>query len=522
MGTSSAQIVVTDVNAATNAVTSGWWQRLSANAAGSVIPALLQVAMVPVYLHYLGVGAFGLLALYPAALTFARVFDAGIGHSVNRALASQSTLPNHHDASAAVAASGVRKLLMRYWLIGLAIASTIVVSSVFASGWFRSSVDASVRLETTIRLIAVALFFAWPTNFYASALLGLNRTKTVNTVTVAAALLVAGGSLLLLSTRGTTVNDLLLWQALVAAAATFALHFFLAQQLGNVRGPHGAPTTGVAVAQPTVVLVRGTAGVTLVMVALAQIDRLLVTQLLPIAEYGAYMLGATVASAITIASAPVFASAFPHLTALFASHDENFEREYRRAFDTLLVIVVPAGIVGLTMSRDVLTLWTANNDVVDASHHITSILLLGAMALGVALAPISLQLAVGDARVASRLGIASMAVVVPAIVLAGSWRGAEGAALAWSIVVVLFALSCLIATHRRLLHASRARAIVIDFTLVIAAAASVGWVCAAVLAPASTRMSAFWHLAVAGSATLAIVFVVLTLRTRTRMQRHVR
>src|SRR4051812_34654993 len=61
-----------------------------ANLAGNTWVALLQLVCLPVYLHLLGVEAYGLIGFFAAVQTLARVLDFGLGHTVNREMARYS------------------------------------------------------------------------------------------------------------------------------------------------------------------------------------------------------------------------------------------------------------------------------------------------------------------------------------------------------------------------------------------------------------------------------------------------
>ena len=64
-------------------------RQLIANAGGTWWPAAVQFLVVPLYVSLLGVESYGIVALYVTLLTVARVFDLGIGYSINRELAGR-------------------------------------------------------------------------------------------------------------------------------------------------------------------------------------------------------------------------------------------------------------------------------------------------------------------------------------------------------------------------------------------------------------------------------------------------
>ncbi|HVA55022.1 MAG TPA: polysaccharide biosynthesis protein, partial [Gammaproteobacteria bacterium] len=68
-----------------------------ANYAGQVWMALMGVAFVPLYIHMLGMEAFGLIGLMLSIQALSMLLDLGMGGALNRELARRS-----HNADAAV------------------------------------------------------------------------------------------------------------------------------------------------------------------------------------------------------------------------------------------------------------------------------------------------------------------------------------------------------------------------------------------------------------------------------------
>ena len=58
-----------------------------ANLAGQGWSALLQLLLLPLYLHFLGVEAYGIVSLYVVLITSVQIFDLGLAQTLNRELA---------------------------------------------------------------------------------------------------------------------------------------------------------------------------------------------------------------------------------------------------------------------------------------------------------------------------------------------------------------------------------------------------------------------------------------------------
>ena len=64
-----------------------------ANFAGQAWSGLLTLALVPVYIKFLGIEAYGLIGFYAMLQGMLVVLDFGLGQTLNRELARYSALP---------------------------------------------------------------------------------------------------------------------------------------------------------------------------------------------------------------------------------------------------------------------------------------------------------------------------------------------------------------------------------------------------------------------------------------------
>src|SRR3972149_8616428 len=103
---------------------------LLANFAGQAWSALMTLALVPVYIKFLGIEAYGLIGFYAMLQGILVVWDFGLGQTLNRELARYSAMPE----KAGDARNLVRTLETGYWAIGIAIGTAPVEAGPFIDG----------------------------------------------------------------------------------------------------------------------------------------------------------------------------------------------------------------------------------------------------------------------------------------------------------------------------------------------------------------------------------------------------
>ncbi|NJL72151.1 MAG: oligosaccharide flippase family protein, partial [Candidatus Competibacteraceae bacterium] len=100
---------------------------VAANFAGQAWRGLLAFAFIPVYIRYLGVEAYGLIAVYAVLLAWLSLFDMGLRPALNREMA--------RFLGGERSAEHIRDLLRSIELIAVGIAVAAAAAIWAASGW---------------------------------------------------------------------------------------------------------------------------------------------------------------------------------------------------------------------------------------------------------------------------------------------------------------------------------------------------------------------------------------------------
>src|SRR5882762_2609266 len=109
-------------------------RNIIANVAGKGWAALLSLMAVPIYIHFLGIEAFGLIGFFLSLMAILSLLDLGLGTALNRQFAQYSMqlgrAQEMHDL--------LRTLEIIYWLIGVAIGVTLVaLAPMIATYWLK-------------------------------------------------------------------------------------------------------------------------------------------------------------------------------------------------------------------------------------------------------------------------------------------------------------------------------------------------------------------------------------------------
>src|ERR1700678_2129930 len=419
---------------------------LLANFAGSGWSAMMQLVCVPFYIKFMGIEAFGLIGFYLVFQSIAQILDLGLSPTINREMARYSVQPE----KAAEARDLVRTLEAGYWLIGVVIALILTGASTWiATHWIKANVLPLHAVREALLLMAILAFFQWPVSFYQGGLMGLHRQVLFNIVRISVVTLSSGGAILILWLVSPTIQAFLLWQIAVNAAQTVVLAMLLWKCL---------PAT-LRAARFEFSLLRnigrfaaGVGGITLISLALTQIDKVVVSKLLSLTILGYYILAAAAANILSIIAAVIFNVIFPRMSAQVAAGDENGLREsYHTGSQLMAVLVLPLAAVLWFFSFDVMHLWTRNIETATFAAPILRILIIGSAINALLFLPYSLHLAFGWRRLNFTFGLIAMVIFIPATVMATKHFRPKGAATLWVAVNLSNILVVVPIMHKRIL-----------------------------------------------------------------------
>jgi len=182
------------------------------------------------------------------------------------------------------------------------------------------------------------------------------------------------------------------------------------------------------------------------------------SKMLSLEMFGYYMLAGTVAMSLERLFIPVFYSIYPRFTQLVSIDDqEGLKRLYHKSCQFMSVLILPAAVVIVFFSYEILLLWTQNPTTAEKSHLMVSILVCGTAINGLMNLPFALQLAFGWTKLSFFKNVIAVILLVPLIIYMTAHYGATGAAIAWLVLNMCDVFFVIPIMHRRLLRKEKWR-----------------------------------------------------------------
>jgi len=279
-----------------------------ANYIGQFPMAFVGILVVPLYLKHLGAEAFGLVGFFTLLQTSMHMLDMGISPTFGREVARLKSNREMAYQLRAVARSlesifsciavviGILIFLARHWI---------------AADWLTlTELDLNL-VANCVGLMAAMIAIRWLASLYKSGIMGYENQEWINVIDVVLISLRFPGSLLLIWMCPGEIFRFFLYQTAIAVVELLvvAKKFYSLLPIVDRSVPLISLIEVKRVA-PFALSVAYTGGI---WILLTQLDKLILTKVLPLVEFGYFTLIATVSGGLLMLSAPISKALLPRM-----------------------------------------------------------------------------------------------------------------------------------------------------------------------------------------------------------------
>jgi O-antigen/teichoic acid export membrane protein len=447
---------------------------------------LIGIVMVPLYLMRMGAEAYALVGLFAMLQAWFSLLDMGLTPTMARETARFS--------GGATDALAYRRLVRALQCVFLAVAAAggcamFASAGYIASDWLNVQTLRLDEVRHALQVMAICVALRWMAGLYRGAVSGFERFVWLGSYDAAIATLRFVGVLPVLILVDATPVMFFNYQLLVAFAELAGLaikvnHLLPSLPAGQRLGWSFAPI------RPVLGFSLSIAATSSAWVLVTQTDKLVLSRLLPLADYGYFTLAVLVASGVMIATGPLAGALTARVARLQAQGDHrSVLRLYRAATQLACVIAFPAAFTIAGFAEALLSAWTGDPIAARNAAPILQLYALGNCVLAVSAFPYYLQYAKGDLRLHLLGSALFVAVLIPSIVWATRRYGGVGAGWAWLGSNVVYFLAWVPLVHSRLAPGLHWRWLAQDVTGMAVIAGLAGWALSAIVTPPESRMA---------------------------------
>jgi O-antigen/teichoic acid export membrane protein len=209
----------------------------------------------------------------------------------------------------------------------------------------------------------------------------------------------------------------------------------------------------------------------LLAILLTQIDKVLLSRLLPLEAFGVYALATTLGGVLYMLVTPITTALYPRLVTLHSLDEESaLVSLYHRGSQLVTAFTAPVAAVLAVYGKDVVFAWSGNASLAHDVGPILSITCLGTFLNCLMYMPYQLQLAHGWTGLAMRTNAVAALVLIPSLFAVVPRFGVVGASLVWLVLNLFYFVLHVQLMHRRLLRREAGTWYLIDVALPCGAA----------------------------------------------------
>ena len=411
-------------------------QNIIANYVGRAWSFISAFIFVPFYLKLLGSEAYGIVGFFAVVLGFLAFADAGLTATLNREFArSDRTLPYKANLLATIETIYVGICLVIIFGIWF-------FAPLIASKWLHSGSIPPQDIVFYVRLIGVGVALQLITSLYQGGLMGLQKQVLANSLLVGYGVL-RSGIILIPLYFFPSLSTFFFWQIGVTIVYFVVLRIFVKKEVHTEKK--------VAFSKSTLMDVKGFAAGMLVLAVLSSIliqaDKLVVSSLFSLSEFGFYTLASTFSQIPLMLVLPIGLAILPKFTQYISAN--NLQDTVLLFRKTNFIVVAMASFIAffsVAYMPDILLLWTRNVDLANSVSQVARILCIGTLFQATQLTTYYLAIANGHTKTNILLGICSVVFLVPALFVSIAYFGLLGAGIPWLImsIVTFIALGYLV------------------------------------------------------------------------------
>jgi O-antigen/teichoic acid export membrane protein len=320
-----------------------------ANALGQLAAPLMALVLVPFYIARLGLEGYGLLVFFATMSAALMVFSSGIGWALQREIAHRNSSPEERDTLPPL----VRTFEVLYWAAAVLVALAIFgLAPLIAGRWLETTLPADDAV-VALRTAGLRIGLAFPMGMYQVVLLALQRQVRLNSILSVAAVISAAACAAAVATTRSVVGfaaaDTLVALVTLAALSRIAR---LPSVTARFRREELSRLWRMSL---SLVWIHG------VGVVIKQLDRVVMSKLLPLASLGVYSAGTAGGRILPLVYGPFSTAVYPQTCAIARrGTDDRFAAHVMRNAAVFFVLGMSAALPLAFFAGDLLLAWTRN------------------------------------------------------------------------------------------------------------------------------------------------------------------
>lgn len=443
-------------------------KNIAFNFIGQFYVGFIGIITLPLYLNLLGAEAYGLIGVFTLLQAWMQILDLGFSPTLSRQIAASKSTTSKNSTD-------IRTLLKSLEFIFSITAMAAALSIYLASDWVAQEWLSTQEIQNSIvsnciMVMGLIIAIRWPVTLYRGGINGYEQQPWQNIANIIITTLRFPASLALIWAGIIDIYGYFIFQLVISLIEMTAFKI----KINSLLPPKtkNCPFFSPSAIREVLPFAASSAYIGALWVLVTQLDKLILTSILPLNEYGYFSLAATISSAIIVLSGPLSTAILPRMTSqLSLGNTSDMLNIYRLSTRFLTCIIAPVVLVIAIYPYELIQLWANNTEASSWAKDVLPLFVIGNGLLAIGSFQSYLQYAYGNISLNVKYNTISSILAIPAIYYSATNYGAIGAGYTW----IAFRLITLVIwtpfVHKKLAPGIHTKWITFDVFIPIASSA---------------------------------------------------
>jgi len=405
-----------------------------ANILGKFWGILSNFIFLPLYIHYLGLENYSIIAFTLILTSIMSILDVGLTSTLSRELAS---VQNSNKEK-----FNIFNTLETFYFFIVIASITIVfsLSNYLSSNWINLAHINPDAVSYYIKIVSFGIGLEIILRFYIGGLLGLEKQVLANKFIIAWGIL-RNGLIVIPIYFFPSLEIFFLWQTFSVVIFVFMIRFSLLKLLSDNNSIYKFLKIDVNVLKNNFSFALSMFLIALVASINTQMDRIFLSKLLPLEILGFYTIAFSISRIINVVVASLNTANLPRITSLFTSNKQHAAIEiFNLFFKIITIFIISFGSIMILYGEEIIFVWTNNLELASNTGAYIPYIILGTSALAFQGLFYNIAIANKFMLYNNVIGISSLIITVPLYFFLIEKYGGIGAGLSFAITQIIILL----------------------------------------------------------------------------------
>lgn len=422
-------------------------RNIIANYTSQIYVTAVGIVTIPIYIKYMGAEAYGLIGFFAILQAWFSLLDMGLTPTMARESARFNG-----GASTAIDYRRLARALEGVFAVTALLGGGLMftLAGTIADKWLNANQLPRHELVGALKIIAIIIALRWMSGLYRGVVTGAEKMVWLSGFNS----LIATGRFVLiipiLISIDSSPSFFFSFQLAIALIEFTSLAWMAYTLLPTVAKDQHIKLQW----EPLKTVLKFSLSIALTSSAwifVTQTDKLVLSKILPLSDYGYFTVAVLIAGSIMVISGPISSAIMPRMARLQAEgkHTELID-VYRQASRLATTLAIPAALILIFFASEVLWAWSGNAELVTKAHPALRLYAVGYAFLMISAFPYYLQYAKGNLRLHIIGSLLFVFFMVPSVLLATMTYGITGAGWAWLLCNAMYFIFWTLVVHIRI------------------------------------------------------------------------